>query len=276
MRTIERKRILITVTTYPLPSRKYEELVCTAGFTEDGDWIRVYPVPLSALIENRFRKYHWIELDVEKRLGGIDFRPESYRPYRDDLSDMVVSKDKIGTQNGWAKRKEYCLKQVEASFEGLLRKAKDRSVATSLAVYKPEKMLSFIIEETDRDWKNAWKNDGQMKLFQEFRRLGIKKVPYKFSYRFLDDAGKERTLMIEDWEIGQLYWNCLKDAQGDEALACQKVKGRYWDDLALTRDIYFFLGTTLRYHALNAPNPFVIIGLFYPPKPPITSQLKLF
>lgn len=42
-----RKKILITVTTIPLPSRSYDELVCTAGLLEDGSWIRVYPMPLS-------------------------------------------------------------------------------------------------------------------------------------------------------------------------------------------------------------------------------------
>ena len=36
-----KKRILISVTTYPLPSRSYDELVCTAGFLEDGTWIRI-------------------------------------------------------------------------------------------------------------------------------------------------------------------------------------------------------------------------------------------
>lgn len=41
-----RKKVLITVTTYLLPSRSYEELVCTAGILEDGSWIRIYPVPL--------------------------------------------------------------------------------------------------------------------------------------------------------------------------------------------------------------------------------------
>jgi hypothetical protein len=44
-----RKRVLITVTTYPLPSRTYDELVCTAGVLEDGSWIRIYPVPFKFL-----------------------------------------------------------------------------------------------------------------------------------------------------------------------------------------------------------------------------------
>jgi hypothetical protein len=33
---IPKARVLITVKTYPLPSGKYEELVCTAGVLEDG------------------------------------------------------------------------------------------------------------------------------------------------------------------------------------------------------------------------------------------------
>ena len=37
-------KVLITVKTYPAISKKYEELVCTAGFLEDGAWIRIYPI----------------------------------------------------------------------------------------------------------------------------------------------------------------------------------------------------------------------------------------
>jgi len=32
-------KVLITVKTYPTLSAKYDELVCTAGFKEDGTWI---------------------------------------------------------------------------------------------------------------------------------------------------------------------------------------------------------------------------------------------
>jgi hypothetical protein len=37
-------KVLITVKTYPAISTKYDELVCTAGFLEDGSWIRIYPI----------------------------------------------------------------------------------------------------------------------------------------------------------------------------------------------------------------------------------------
>lgn len=42
-------RVLIAVKTYPTLSEKYDELVCTAGFLEDGTWIRIYPIPFRKL-----------------------------------------------------------------------------------------------------------------------------------------------------------------------------------------------------------------------------------
>jgi len=72
--------------------------------------------------------------------------------------------------------------------------------------------------------------------------------------------------MIEDWEIGALYRNCLKAAEGDETIAKQKVRQKYFDEIAQTKDVYFFLGTTSEWHRRRSLNPFVIIGVFYPPK----------
>lgn len=33
--------------------------------------------------------------------------------------------------------------------------------------------------------------------------------------------------MIEDWEIGALFWNMLEKSNGDEEVACEKVKQKY-------------------------------------------------
>jgi len=40
----EKREILILVKTYPIPSKNYLETVCTAGVTDIGEWIRLYPV----------------------------------------------------------------------------------------------------------------------------------------------------------------------------------------------------------------------------------------
>jgi len=72
-------KVLITVKTYPAISKKYEELVCTAGFLEDGSWIRIYPIQFRKKAYNeQYSKYDWIEADLVKKTS--DFRPESFRP----------------------------------------------------------------------------------------------------------------------------------------------------------------------------------------------------
>lgn len=54
-------KVLITVKTYPAISKKYEELVCTAGLLEDGSWVRIYPVQFRKKSYNeQYAKYDWI------------------------------------------------------------------------------------------------------------------------------------------------------------------------------------------------------------------------
>lgn len=51
-------KVLISVKTYPTLSEKYDELVCTAGFLEDGSWIRIYPIPFRKLkFDSRYHKW---------------------------------------------------------------------------------------------------------------------------------------------------------------------------------------------------------------------------
>jgi len=44
-----RKKILIVAKTYPTKSKKYTELVCTAGVDAEGNWYRIYPMPTKTL-----------------------------------------------------------------------------------------------------------------------------------------------------------------------------------------------------------------------------------
>lgn len=64
-------------------------------------------------------------------------------------------------------------------------------------------------------------------------------------------------MMIEDWEIGALYWNCLERANGDEAV--EKVRAKYWNAFVESGDydLTLVLGTTLQHHNKRAPNPYV-------------------
>jgi len=111
------------------------------------------------------------------------------------------------------------------------------------------------------EWKKVWADlRKQNNLFDDIIDIEktIPKLPYKFSYSFQDDEGNKACLMIEDWEIGALYWNCLKSANGDDTIAHQKVKDQYENKFPNEKDIYLFLGTTKEWHRRRTENPFVI------------------
>lgn len=107
----------------------------------------------------------------------------------------------------------------------------------------------------------------QLEIFEEetWRQTFklIPKLPYSFSYQFEDAASKRSTLQILDWECGQLYWNCLHQSK-DEDEAVEKVRQKYIDYFG-GRDLHFLLGTTQQYRSW-ANNPWVIIGVFAPPR----------
>ena len=82
------KNILILVKTYPSLSKKYKELVCTAGMDEDGNWFRLYPIPFRFLTDDkRFEKYRCIK--VKLLINLEDCRVESYKviDYQNKLAE---------------------------------------------------------------------------------------------------------------------------------------------------------------------------------------------
>jgi len=268
-------KILITVKTYPTISKKYEELVCTAGFREDGTWVRLYPIPFRKKpYSEQYKKYQWIEVDIIKNTS--DFRPESFRPLTIDIPIKIVGSIPPDGKT-WDARRQIVLKNVHTNLEALIKEAKNNDICTSLAVFKPSKIRDFIWEEVkEREWsREKLVQFSQLNLFESTNKKDfrvVRKFPYKFKYTFEDDAGKVSKMMIEDWETCQLFWNQLRKYDGNEERACQDVKRKYFDDFAKTRDLHFFLGTTQVNHFVGK-NPFIIIGTFHPKK---ITQYKLF
>ena len=103
----------------------------------------------------------------------------------------------------------------------------------SLAVFRPSRIRGFIWEDEEREWKadkvaQMRDQSRQTEIFADDRWREtfnlIPKLPYSFSYQLEDAAGRKSTLQVLDWECGQLYWNCLRQAGGDEAEALEKVR----------------------------------------------------
>lgn len=275
---MKQERLLILVKTYPTLSTKYGETVCTAAMRDDGSWVRLYPVPFRRLGETeQYRKYDWLECRIARNTQ--DRRPESYRPVDESELQAVAH---IGTQNQWYERRQLVLGKAKVSYklDELILGAKQNEI--SLAVFKPSKVIDFIIErEESREWDpkklSAMRaHIDQLSLFDdnEWRKTFkvIPKLPYKFSYRFEDANGQRSQLQILDWEIGALFWNCLwREQRHNEQSAIDKVRAKYFDDF-VSKDLHFFLGTTLQFHSV-APNPWLIIGVFPAPH---QTQLPLF
>jgi len=268
-----KERILITVKTYPTISKAYSELVCTAGVREDGSWIRIYPVPFRKLYD-KYKKYQWVEAEVIN--NKADKRRESHKLLS---PDSIMLLDTLGTSNEWYERKQYILEKgdVFRDLDRLIQLNKEGKL--SLATFKPAKIIDMLVEEVDREWdkrkidflKEQAKQGDLFDVTPEYFQV-VNKLPYKFSYKLIDEKGKESTMMVEDWELGALYWNCLHSHNGCEEKAIEDVRNKYINDFSETKDLYLFLGTTLKYDGW-AQNPFVIIGTF---TPPIQLQQSLF
>ncbi len=253
---MEKKRVLITIKTYPLPSATHQELVCTAGVLEDGSFIRLYP------IDYRYRpywqwykKYQWIEVEVEKH--ERDPRKESYRPKVDTIRPLG---EPLATANKWAERRRFVLGQGAKTMEDLC--ALQKSDRTSLGIVRPAEVTDFLVKPASREWKPKWKA-----LFEQRRLFGpqqkpLERIPFKFSYEFKCGPSNcnGHRLMIEDWEVCQLYRK-ERDRLGSAEKACESIRAKFFEQMcSATKDTHFFVGTTLQHAS------WIILGVFWPPK----------
>lgn len=140
---LHNEEVFIVVKTYPRPSSKYRELVCTAGITRKGKWIRLYPINYRYLNFDRwYKKYQWISVDIIKNTK--DPRVDSYRPVENTIKTISeqLSTDK---DKKWLKRKEIILPTLKcSSIEEMEDESKLNKV--SLGIIKPKEMIDFKIE----------------------------------------------------------------------------------------------------------------------------------
>ncbi len=139
---MEKTKVLVTVKTYPQLSRKYDEVVCTAGLLEDGSWVRVYPLPFRKLEDYRkFPKFTWIALPLRRR--EEDCRPESFSC--PDL-DQIEILNSVGTDADWHTRRRLVLQngRVYTNMTDLIDQCREDN--TSLATFRPAEVVDFRME----------------------------------------------------------------------------------------------------------------------------------
>lgn len=250
------KRILILVRTYPVPARKGVEVSCTAGITDDGKWIRVFPVPWRFLdYDKRFRKYWYIEAKVKK--SQSDVRPESHEI---DISSIEILPQFISSDNKWEARKAI-LSPFKSRSLCYLQSERDLHQEPTLGFFKPRVINRFTIKRTNSKWTDEEiARLKQYSLFGNAPQSQLEKIPYDFFYEFkCDDPNCHgHSLSCTDWEMGALYRKCVRSYGLNWE---QKFRDTFETEMILGRDTHFFVGT-IRTH----PSEWIIIGLFYPPK----------
>lgn len=261
-------KVLILCKTYPSPSAKYSETSCVAGLTEQGELIRLFPVPFRLISdEQQFRKWQWVEARIEKSRN--DHRPESHRVFIDTIN--ADSEPMQSGKKGWPLRMALLDKAPRFdSFESM----EQTRLATglSLAVLKPSRIVSLEIKPAkESEWSAEelaklarWQQ--QDDLFDEDAATKdvklLEKLPFDFYYHCEFDAGGEthaKRIKLVDWEVGALYRNLRRQygPSGWEAPFRQK----YEQELP-SRDLLLMMGTVHRF-----PDQWLGISVFTPPKP---------
>lgn len=262
------KRILILCKTYPSPSSKYAETSCVAGMTEDGQLIRLYPVPFRLISDDQqFRKWQWVEARVEH--AHNDRRPESHKIYVDTI--MCDPAPLKAGKEGWPYRMELLSRlPIFSDFDAV--RAEQQAKDVTLALLRPKRILGLEITPTRNP---NWTAEEEAKLVQLQRQGGLfddgelstdikllEKLPFDFYYNYeceVDGIVKTYKHKLVDWEVGALYRRLRKQfgADGWE----KPFRAKYEQELP-SRDLLLLLGTIHRF-----PEQWLAVSVIAPPRP---------
>lgn len=249
-----KKRVLITVRTYPVPATKGVEVSCTAGVTDDGKWIRLFPLPYRLLEDDKqFKKYQWITVTVQKARN--DSRPESFNPQIDQIE---IGKS-LSTERDWWARWDV-LRPLLGPTLCDLQDERDVSGHPTLGFIKPQ-IERLIIEPSESHWTSKQLEAlRQTSLLHKAPETELEKIPYDFSYEFR--CGKTfcngHKMICTDWEMGQAYRQWRR-SYGDKWETA--FRQRFETEMIDKFDTHFYVG-----NLHQRPNAWIVIGLFYPPK----------
>lgn len=253
--TWQEQQVLVTVKTYPNPSGQYTETVCTAGVTEDGRLIRVYPISFRMLDgPKQFKKYQWVKARLRK--ATKDVRAESHNIDE----DSIVLVGNVDTKRNWEERKRLVLPHLAASIEVL---QDDQAAAKrSLGLIRPKEVKRFIRQRQDPKWTPT---EIQKLTRTDFLRMPpdytLEKLPWKFGYEFTCDDVRctGHRMQVLDWEVAQSFRQWRRDY--GESGWWDAMQKKYFDELVNKCDLHFYMGTLAGHQTT-----WTIVGLFYPRK----------
>jgi hypothetical protein len=258
-------RVFIVVKTYPQPLENPEELVCLAGVTDSGLWVRLSPLSFRGLDYERIcAKYQWVEVVLEPAGHGDDNRKESRRP---KLDTLTTQGEPLSAAHNWRDRRAVIDPMVVTTLREL--RARYEIDGTSLGIVRPTRVHDIEVVEVGDQWSAEQLGLlGQVSLFDR-KEQPLRKIPFEFRYVFEceDDADTgPQSGLITDWELGAFYFK-EERRLGDGGQAAQSVRSRFLHEVCGRKmEPLFFMGTSGPHHR------WTVLGVFYPER---DSQLSL-
>jgi hypothetical protein len=167
----QEKRALIIGRASPEPSKKHLETVCTGGITEDGEVLRLYPIPLRYLeIEKRYKLWTWAKFEVQK--NPSDKRKESYKVREGSIQVLGEVKD--------PSEKFSLLEKAIFSDRETLDELYHKDW-TSIGVIEIE-LIDFYLKTRKKDWEKNKPYIKQFLLYTE--RKPLEQLPMEMRLRF--------------------------------------------------------------------------------------------
>lgn len=247
-----KERLLVLGKASPVSSRKYEELVCVAGITENNNWRRIYPLPWKIFwgdCSTKFKKKSWIEYEMNCDEPS-DHRKESRKILYETIKPL--SEEKYQNLKSILDKNLTTLEELQSK----------NHKEVSLGVIKPV-ILDFVEEDNPHLEKLKIKKEQKTLFGGNALRLDIPEKSFSYKFKCCNNCEGHK-IICEDWELGELYRKCyqyMKEGKyKDEKEVFDKVKNKMFNEMLAKKEVYFIVGTHYRF------NTYIIIGLIYPKK----------
>lgn len=186
---------IILVKASPQVGKKHGETVCCAGVSDQGKWLRLYPVSFHTLDQaSQFRR--WDRIRFRWKKPQDDHRPESLRV--DHQSIEIIGELKQKERLNFLSRLEVTsINKVKA--EGY-----------TLALLRPRDPKFSIEKKSAADLKEEKQKfqaiAAQADMFNSTPLIPFDPCPYAFKYSYTTDDG-EREGTCQDWETDAAFYN---------------------------------------------------------------------
>lgn len=227
------------VKALPHVGQKQGETVCCAGVTQDGRWVRQFPIHFRRLKE-KFGRWNWIE--YEWRPAKDDPRPESQRVQEDTIE--------IVAEMPARERAGFLAPLILPSTDEAARRGR------TLTLIRPRDVrFSWSRKSADEVAKErmAYAAAASQGSFFDEDLEALTPCPYFFRFHYTTEDGKGHVATCDDWESAATYFKYASG--GDDEAGLRRLADMYGGRY-VEKGMVFAMGT----HSLY-PKTWLLVGV---------------